>query len=72
MACARIAWQSTSQRAPESPPSNLIGNGVASVAVSKWEGELDMEKARAALHGAAPAERQREPALAPAPADALV
>jgi len=26
--------------------TNLIGNGVASVAVSKWEGELDLEKAR--------------------------
>ena len=29
--------------------TNLIGNGVASVAVSKWEGELDLEKARNAL-----------------------
>jgi aerobic C4-dicarboxylate transport protein len=29
--------------------TNLIGNGVASVAVSKWEGELDVEKARAVL-----------------------
>jgi aerobic C4-dicarboxylate transport protein len=26
--------------------TNLIGNGVASVAVSKWEGELDLERAR--------------------------
>ena len=26
--------------------TNLIGNGIASVAVSKWEGELDLAKAR--------------------------
>ncbi|BDU74654.1 dicarboxylate/amino acid:cation symporter [Mesoterricola silvestris] len=26
--------------------TNLIGNGIASVAVSKWEGELDVERAR--------------------------
>jgi len=32
--------------------TNLIGNGVASVAVSKWEGELDVEKARRVLDGA--------------------
>jgi aerobic C4-dicarboxylate transport protein len=31
--------------------TNLIGNGVASVAVSKWEGELDVERARAVLAG---------------------
>ena len=29
--------------------TNLIGNGVAAVAVSKWEGELDMEKAQHTL-----------------------
>jgi len=29
--------------------TNLIGNGVASVAVSRWEGELDVERARAML-----------------------
>src|SRR5512143_3885831 len=34
--------------------TNLIGNGVASVAVSKWEGELDLARARAVLAGAAP------------------
>jgi aerobic C4-dicarboxylate transport protein len=31
--------------------TNLIGNGVASVAVSRWEGELDVERARAVLNG---------------------
>jgi len=29
---------------------NLIGNGVATIFVSWWEGELDVEKARAALY----------------------
>jgi aerobic C4-dicarboxylate transport protein len=29
--------------------TNLIGNGVASVVVSKWEHELDVERARAVL-----------------------
>jgi aerobic C4-dicarboxylate transport protein len=31
--------------------TNLIGNGVASVAVSRWEGELDVERAKAVLAG---------------------
>jgi aerobic C4-dicarboxylate transport protein len=34
--------------------TNLIGNGVASVAVSRWEGELDLERARAVLAGQEP------------------
>ena len=29
--------------------TNLIGNGVAAVAVSKWEGELDLDRAREVL-----------------------
>ena len=29
--------------------TNLIGNGIASVAVSKWEGELDLEQAKDVL-----------------------
>lgn len=33
--------------------TNLIGNGVASVAVSKWEGELDAQHARRVLSGLA-------------------
>jgi aerobic C4-dicarboxylate transport protein len=36
--------------------TNLIGNGVASVAVSKWEGDLDVEKARKVLDGHEPDE----------------
>ena len=31
--------------------TNLIGNGVAAVAVSRWEGELDVDRARALLDG---------------------
>jgi aerobic C4-dicarboxylate transport protein len=37
--------------------TNLIGNGVASVAVSRWEGELDAAKARRVLAGVEPEER---------------
>ncbi len=33
--------------------TNLVGNGVASVAVSRWEGELDLSRARAVLDGEA-------------------
>lgn len=43
--------------------TNLIGNGVASVAVSKWEGELDVERARGVLAGVVPPENEAgEPA----------
>jgi aerobic C4-dicarboxylate transport protein len=35
--------------------TNLIGNGIASVAVSKWEGELDHAQAKAVLDRTAPA-----------------
>ena len=31
--------------------TNLVGNGVACVAVSRWEGELDPVRLRQALHG---------------------
>ncbi len=41
--------------------TNLIGNGVASVAVSRWEGELDVERARAVLQGSAAAEEPAGP-----------
>ena len=47
--------------------TNLIGNGVASVAVSRWEGELDLAKARAVLDGAG-ADEETEAVLVPAPA----
>jgi aerobic C4-dicarboxylate transport protein len=36
--------------------TNLIGNGVASVAVSRWEGELDVKRARSVLAGLEPVE----------------
>jgi aerobic C4-dicarboxylate transport protein len=36
--------------------TNLIGNGVAAVAVSRWEGEFDLAHARKVLDGEAPPE----------------
>ena len=45
--------------------TNLIGNGVASVAVSRWEGELDLERARAVLDGKVVDELEAEPEAAP-------
>jgi aerobic C4-dicarboxylate transport protein len=36
--------------------TNLIGNGVATVAIAKWDGALDMDKARSVLSGNAAAE----------------
>ncbi|HET9551396.1 MAG TPA: dicarboxylate/amino acid:cation symporter [Anaeromyxobacteraceae bacterium] len=45
--------------------TNLIGNGVASVAVSRWEGELDLDRARRVLDG-------EEPADAEAPLEAIL
>ena len=32
--------------------TNLIGNGVATVVIARWEGALDLERARAVLNGA--------------------
>jgi aerobic C4-dicarboxylate transport protein len=43
--------------------TNLIGNGVASVAVSRWEGELDVAKARRVLDGTEPPEAEPEVAV---------
>jgi aerobic C4-dicarboxylate transport protein len=37
--------------------TNLIGNGVATVVVSRWEGELDVERARRVLADVAAVER---------------
>jgi aerobic C4-dicarboxylate transport protein len=34
--------------------TNLIGNGVATILVSKWEGEFDAAKAREALRAGPP------------------
>ena len=35
--------------------TNLVGNGVATVVISRWEGELDRDRLAAALQGATPA-----------------
>ena len=32
--------------------TNFVGNGVATVVVSKWENELNREKMHVAMHGA--------------------
>ena len=42
--------------------TNLIGNGVATVAVSRWEGELDVERARRILDGVPPEPEEFETA----------
>ncbi|MFY9823189.1 MAG: dicarboxylate/amino acid:cation symporter [Thermoanaerobaculia bacterium] len=52
--------------------TNLIGNGVATVAVSRWEGELDVAKARKILDGVREVEEEeyeeaRIEAAGPAP-----
>ncbi len=55
--------------------TNLIGNGVASVAVSKWEGELDHARASAVLAGQEPVDVLPEAvndALVPVPAPAAL
>ncbi len=56
--------------------TNLIGNGVASVAVSRWEGELDVARARAVLAGGAaendPIAAEAEPAVAGVGSGAVV
>jgi len=55
--------------------TNLIGNGVASVVVSKWEGELDLERAKYFLDNPKVVEEEeyelsRVPALAGVPEEA--
>ncbi len=40
--------------------TNFIGNGVATVVVSKWEKELDVERMDAVLHGRVPLEGEKE------------
>ncbi len=42
--------------------TNLIGNGVATLAIARWDGALDVAQARAVLDGGVPAEQ--EPSLA--------
>jgi hypothetical protein len=31
--------------------TNLVGNAVAAIVVARWEGELDLQRARAVLNG---------------------
>jgi aerobic C4-dicarboxylate transport protein len=40
--------------------TNFVGNGVATVVVSKWEKELDTERMDAVLHGRVPLEGEKE------------
>ena len=48
--------------------TNFVGNGVATVVVSKWEKELDTQRMDDVLHGRVPVEGEKE--LAPVPAAA--
>jgi aerobic C4-dicarboxylate transport protein len=48
--------------------TNLIGNGVAAVAVSRWEGELDLERAKNVLAGETVPELGEAVAPVPLPA----
>jgi aerobic C4-dicarboxylate transport protein len=53
--------------------TNLIGNGVASVAVSRWEGELDVARARSVLAGVVPVEDDvLEPTPEPLPIPSML
>ncbi|MDH6437579.1 hypothetical protein M2158_006120 [Streptomyces sp. SAI-144] len=53
--------------------TSVVGNGVATLAVAKWEGQLDESRARAVLRGEIPyvaapqAERAHEPQDGPKP-----
>jgi aerobic C4-dicarboxylate transport protein len=51
--------------------TNLIGNGVATVVVSRWENELDVARMDAVLSNRLPAAAEPEPAAAPAAAATL-
>jgi len=45
---------------------NMVGNGVATVVIARWEGELDRDRLRAVLGGAvAPVERGPQPETTP-------
>jgi Na+/H+-dicarboxylate symporter len=48
--------------------TNLIGNGVATILISKWEGEFDSRKAREMLHAKQPPPAA-EPVLVHPPAE---
>jgi aerobic C4-dicarboxylate transport protein len=44
--------------------TNLIGNAIATVAVARWEGELDLPRARAVLNGDVPLDDEGVPMAA--------
>jgi aerobic C4-dicarboxylate transport protein len=48
--------------------TSLIGNAVATIAVAKWEGELDAVRMRAVLDGQADPETEAQPDKGPVPA----
>ncbi|BDG01117.1 dicarboxylate/amino acid:cation symporter [Anaeromyxobacter oryzae] len=52
--------------------TNLIGNGVASVAVSRWEGELNVERARSVLAGEVAIDDEAELTPEPIPVPAML
>ena len=45
--------------------TNLIGNAVATVAIARWDGALDLPRARAVLAGAEPEPTSRVVAAPP-------
>jgi len=45
--------------------TNLIGNAVATVAIARWDGALDLPRARAVLAGAEPATSSSSSSVAP-------
>lgn len=46
--------------------TNLVGNGVATIVVAKWEGEFDAERARRVLNGELPVREEELAGIEPA------
>jgi aerobic C4-dicarboxylate transport protein len=51
--------------------TNLIGNAVATIVVARWDGALDMDRARMVLNGDADADLPDEVLTAPKPAEPI-
>jgi len=49
--------------------TSLVGNGVATLAVARWEGELDEDRARSVLRGELPFAPSLAPTAVPAEPD---